>query len=264
MFNRFQHPKFAQTTNSTIMKKITKIISVAVFALFVTAGYGQKKKVAVVTFYANKMVEFKELGLGSEELIKNILDLRDNPNFNLTPLLEQYHTNFFKEYSKALPFELLPETTVVDSKKYQDFQPKYDLTEYDARNYLNYGNYKYIYEGPLGKDNEKGIAKLFADEADGVLFVNIDFAFEQGFGIGKTMSIKMRATTRIALYNTKGEKVFAFSESERSKKTGVMVGGIPVVQPEKILPMCESALTELMGDLNKRIAKVISKTNKKL
>jgi hypothetical protein len=244
--------------------KIIKILRVTVCVLLMTTSYGQKKKVAVVTFYANKMVEFKELGIGSEELIKNILDLRDNPNFNLTPLLEQYHTNFFSEYAKEFPFELLPESAVVDSKKYQDFQPKYHLTDYDALNYLNYGNYKYIYEGILGKDNEEGIAKLFADEADGVLFVNIDFAFEQGFGIGKTMSIKIRATTRIALYNTKGEKVFAFSESERSKKTGVMVGGIPVVKPEKILPMCESALTELMGDLKKRIAKIISKTNKKL
>lgn len=239
-------------------------LSIALFLVILTSGYGQKKKVAVVTFYANKMVEFKELGIGSEELIKDVLDLRDNPDFNLAPILEQYHTNFFKDYATAFPFELLPESTVVDSEKYQKFEPKYDLSQYDAKNYLNYGNYKYIYEGFDGKFNEEGIAKLFADGADGVLFVNIDFAFEKGFGVGKTMSIKMRATTRVALYNKKGEKVFAFSESERSKKTGVMVGGIPVVKPESILPMCESALTELMGDLNKRIAKVVSKTEKKL
>jgi len=244
--------------------KIKKIISIFLFISFLATSYGQKKKVAVVTFYANKMIEFEELGIGSEELIKNVLDLRDNPNFNLAPLLEQYHTKFFDEYAQALPFEILPEATVVDSKKYQDFQPKYDLTEYDARNYLVYGNYKYIHEGFMGKANEEGIAKLFANEADGVLFIYINFAFEKGFGIGKTMSIKMRATTRMALYNKKGEKVFAFSESERSKKTGVMIGGIPVVKPEKILPMCESALTELMGDLKKRIAKIISKTDKKL
>lgn len=244
--------------------KINNILSFILVTLCFTTAYSQKKKVAVVTFYANKMIEFKELGIGSEELIKNVLDLRDNPDFNLTPLLEQYHTNFFSEYSKELPFDLLPESTVVDSQKYQDFQPKYQLTDYDARNYLMYGKYKYIYEGPMGKANEEGIAKLFADEADGVLFVYIDFAFEKGFGIGKTMSIKMRATTRMALYNKKGEKVFAFAESERSKKTGVMVGGVPVVKPEKILPMCESALTELMGDLKKRIAKIVSKTDKKL
>lgn len=244
--------------------KTNKILCLALCMLFFTAGYSQKKKVAVVTFYVNKMIEFKELEIGSEELIKDVLDLRDNPNFNLAPLLEQYHSNFFNDYSKALPFDLLPENTVVDSKKYQDFQPKYDLTQYEARNYLNYGNYKYIYEGIMGKANEEGVAKLFADEADGVLFVYIDFAFEKGFGLGKTMSIKMRATTRMALYNKKGEKVFAFSESERSKKTGVMVAGVPVVKPEKILPMCESALTELMGDLKKRIAKIVSKSDKKL
>ncbi|RYE27985.1 MAG: hypothetical protein EOP48_34010, partial [Sphingobacteriales bacterium] len=214
--------------------RIKKMLSVFLFVFFLATSYGQKKKVAVVTFYANKMIEFKELGIGSEELIKDVLDLRDNPNFNLAPLLEQYHTKFFEEYAQALPFELLPESTVVDSKKYQDFQPKYDLTNYEAQNYLNYGKYKYIYEGFMGKANEEAVAKLFADEADGVLFVYIDFAFEKGFGIGKTMSIKMRATTRIALYNKKGEKVFAFAESERSKKTGVMVAGVPVVKPEKI------------------------------
>ncbi|MFN3639758.1 MAG: hypothetical protein ACK4UK_02465 [Flavobacterium sp.] len=229
-----------------------------------SATYGQKKKVAVVTFYANKMIEFKELGIGSEELIKDVLDLRDNPNFNLAPLLSTFHSNFFNDYAKAFPFDLLPESSVVDSEKYQSFEPKYDLNDYEARNFLNFGNYKYIYEGFLGKYNEEAMAKMFQDEADGVMFVYIDFAFEKGFGVGKTMSIKMRATTRMALYNSKGEKVFAFTESERSKKTGVMVGGIPVVNPEKILPMCESALEELMGDLNKRLAKIISKTEKKL
>lgn len=108
------------------------------------------------------------------------------------------------------------------------------------------------------------MAKIFADKADGVMFVYVNFSFEKGFGIGSTMTIKMRATTRIALYNKTGEKVFAFEENERSKKTGVMVGGVPVVKPEKILPMCESALEELMGDLRKRIAKIVKKSSMKL
>lgn len=244
--------------------KIIKMLGIFTLLFSINFSYGQKKKVAVVTFYANKMIEFKELGIGSEELIKDLLDLRDNPNFNLTPLLAQYHSNFFNDYAEALPFELLDETLVTGSEKYQKFEGKNELTAQESSNYLNYGNYKYIQEGFMGKANEEGMAKLFADEADGVLFVYIDFAFEKGFGVGKTMSIKMRATTRIALYNKKGEKVFAIVESERSKKTGVMVGGIPVVKPEKILPMCESALTELMGDLKKRIVKIISKTSKKL
>lgn len=127
-----------------------------------------------------------------------------------------------------------------------------------------YGNYKYIYEGFMGQANKVAMAKMFADKADGVMFVYVNFAFEKGFGIGSTMTIKMRATTRVALYNKTGEKVFAFYENERSKKTGVMVGGVPVVKPEKILPMCESALQELMGDLRKRIAKIVKKSDVKL
>ena len=237
----------------------------SVLLLFLAfSGYSQKKKVAVVTFYANKMIEFEELGIGGEELIKNLLDLRENPDFNLSPLLEKYHSNFFNDYSQAFPFELLPESNVINEEVYKSFVPKYELNSYDERNYLVYNGYKYVYEGFLGKYNEESLAKMFADKADGVMFVNINFAFEKGFGIGKTMSIKMRATTRIALYNKKGEKVFAFTENERSKKTGIMVGGIPVVKPEKILPMCESALEELMGDLKKRIAKITSKSESKL
>lgn len=224
----------------------------------------QNKKVAVVTFYANTMVEFAELEIGSEELIKNVLELRDNPNFNLTPLLASYHDNFFKDYATAFPFDLVPEKEVLESDAYKNFEPKYELSKYDARDYLVQDGYKYIYEGFMGKANEEGLAKALADKVDGILFVNINFAFEKGFGVGKTMSIKMRATTRIALYNKKGEKVFAFSESERSKKTGVMVGGIPVVTPEKVLPMCQSALDELMGDLQKRLDKIIKKSNQKL
>lgn len=43
-----------------------------------------------------------------------------------------------------------------------------------------------------------------------------------------------------------------------------MVGWVPVMKPEKILPMCESALDELIEDLDKRIQKIIDKSAKKL
>lgn len=237
---------------------------IGLLMLLSVSAFAQKKKVAVVTFYANKMVEFNDLGAGYDFLLQDILKLRDDPNFNLAPMLQNYHDNFFNDYSKAFPFELLPETEILNSEAYQNFTPKYDVKNYDAANYLVYDGYKYIYEGFMGKDNEVAMAKMFADKADGVMFVTINFAFEKGFGIGGTATVKMRASTRIALYDKNGEKVLAFTENERSKKTGVMVGGVPVVKPEKILPMCESALTELMGDLKKRIAKIVLKSDKKL
>jgi hypothetical protein len=244
------------------MKKI-KILCLA-FLIISQFSFSQKKKIAVVTFYANKMISFEDLGIGADVLLGDILKLRDDPNFNLKPMLNQYHENFFNNYSKELPFDLLPESEVVNNPAYQEFIPKYNLSNYAANNFLTIDKYKYIYEGIGGQVNEEGIAKIFADQADGVLFINIDFAFEKGFGVGSTATLKVRATTRMALYNKTGEKVFAFSESERSKKTGIMVGGLPIIEPEKILPMCDSALTELMADLGKRIAKIVKKTEMKL
>ena len=244
------------------MKKI-KILCVALLVLS-QLSFSQKKKIAVVTFYANKMISFEDLGLGVDILLGDVLKLRDDPNFNLNPILKQYHNNFFNSYSKELPFDLLPESEVLNNEAYQAFIPKYNLPNFAKNNFLTIDKYKYIYEGVGGKVNEEGIAKIFADKADGVMFINIDFAMEKGFGVGSTSTVKVRATTRMALYNKNGEKVFAFSESERSKKTALMVSGIPIMSPEKILPMCESALTELMGDLGKRIAKIVKKTEMKL
>jgi len=245
------------------MKHVKNLACFALLLLTLAAG-AQKKKVAVVTFYVNKMIDFTDLGLGSEELLKDLLNLRDDPRFNLKPILDKYHDSFFNDYAKAFPFDLLPESAVVDSDKYKAFEPKYDLSAYDARNYLVEDRYKYIYEGFAGKANEEGMARLFADQADGVMFVSINFALVKGFGIGGTASLKVRVNTRIALYNKTGEKVFAITEGEQSKKTAVMVGGLPVLKPEKILPMCESALEELMGDLRKRLDKIASKSDKKL
>lgn len=245
------------------MKKMKNLLLLFMVVISTTT-FAQKKKVAVVTFYANKMISFDGLGKGYDFLLKDVLNLRDDPNFNLSPLLEKYHSNFFNEYSKEFPFELIPEKDVLSNPNYISFTPKYELSNYDSKNYLVYNQYKYIYEGIMGKYNEEGIAKALADKVDGVLFVHIDFGLVPGFGIGKTMTIKMRTNTRIALYNKTGEKVFAFTEGENSKKTGVMIGGVPVINPEKLLPMCDSALEELMGDLQKRIAKIIKKTEAKL
>ena len=39
------------------------------------------------------MVEFNELGAGFDFLLQDILQLRDDPNFNLAPTLTKYHDN---------------------------------------------------------------------------------------------------------------------------------------------------------------------------
>jgi hypothetical protein len=86
-----------------------KNITLLLLILFTSFSFSQEKEVAVVSFYTDKTIDFTDLGIGSEELITSIANLRDNPDFNLTPILEKFHKEFFNEYSKKFPFKLLPE-----------------------------------------------------------------------------------------------------------------------------------------------------------
>lgn len=237
------------------MKKITLVLAML---LVVSAGFAQKKKVAVVTFFADKSVDLTDVGMGGAEIIA---DLANDPSFNLQPLLERYHTAFFNDYAKKFPFELVDEKLVTGKPEYQAWVSEYP-GQRGPNNYVAIEGYKPISHN-WGKKNETAMAKMFS-EYDGVMFVWIDFAMQKGFGIGGTATTKMRATTNIALFNKKGEKVFNITEGENSKKTGVMAGGVPIMKPAKVLPMCESALEELMGDLDKRIEKIVKKSNQKL
>ncbi|KLT68509.1 hypothetical protein [Flavobacterium sp. ABG] len=235
------------------MKKALLILTV----LCTLNGYSQKKKVAVVGFYTDKTIDLSSLGLNG---LAAIADLGNDPNFNLAPILEKYHTAFFEVYSKKFPFDLIPENEVTQKQEYIDFTPKFAREGDAGKTIINYPGYKYIYEGMAGEANEVGTATIFKEVADGVLFTEIHFSLQKGFAVGGTGTVKMRANVRLALYDKNGKKVFAFTEGENSKKTGVIVGGIPVLTPEKVLPMCESALEELLKDLDEKVAKIVKKT----
>ncbi len=219
-------------------------------------GFSQNKKVAVVTFYADKQIDFSDVGLTG---ISVIADLTNNPDFNLAPMLAKYHDKFFNEYAKKFPFELVDETVVTSNEAYKNYKPSF---ENGSGQFLTSPGYQAINPN-WGKDNERAMAKIF-QEYDGVMFVFINFQMNKGFGVGGTASTKMKAYTNIVVYNKKAEKVFTINENANSKKTGVMVGGLPVMKVDKILPMVESALDELMIDLDKRIQKIIDKSAKKL
>lgn len=239
------------------MKKVLLILTV----LFALNGHSQNKKVAVVAFYTDKTIDLSDLGLS---LVAAVTDLGNNPNFNLSPILEKYHNAFFTVYSKKFPFDLIPENEVTQKQEYIDFTPKFAREGDAGKTIINYPGYKYIYEGANGEANEVGTATIFKDVADGVLFTEIHFALQKGFAVAGTGTVKMRAYARIALYDKTGKKVFAFNEGANSKKTGAIVGGVPVLSAEKVLPMCESALEELLKDLDEKIAKLVKKTDGKL
>jgi hypothetical protein len=160
------------------MKKNLILIPL-LLAMAITGSFAQNKKVAVVTFYV-----VKQIGLGDFGSIAQAaaIKLSDDPNFNMVPLLKNFHTQFFDDYSKKFPFDLLPEDQVINNDAYKAFvpagiAPSGPLKDY----YIPIEGYKVVFP-VMGHENERNLLKIFS-QCDGVMKVYIDFDLVKiGFG----------------------------------------------------------------------------------
>ena len=243
------------------MKKITFVI--AFLSLFMISN-AQKKKVAIVTFYADKTIDLSEVDASADFIAKNT-NLSNDPNFNLSKPLEDFHKAFFNDYVGEFDFELVSEETVLALPEYKEFEAEYG-------DYRNLGNqeafeavegYKVIqsFGSRLEVKNLEPIADALG--VDAVMFVRLSYKFNKT-GIGKLGYYSVQTRVSLDLFSKDNKSIFQFSEIAGSKKKAVMVGGIPVMTPEKIQPMCESATEELIKDMNKKIDRLSKKANKKL
>ncbi len=252
------------------MKHRISFFLLASIMLIGISASAQKKKVAVVTFYTDKHIDFSDLG-SSAAMAASVGSLAEDPNFDLTPILNEFHDAFFNELSKSFSFELIDEAIVIGNEEYQ----AYENVGTDAGDeekglfqaLIVQEGYKALIEyNSMSADKfraELDMLKIFPD-VDGVMFVRLDYSFVQKIAVGGTGSAGMSAFARIKLWNREGEKVFAENEFATGKKTVGIVGGVPVTTPEKILPLCQSATEKLIGDLKKKLPKKAGKVDKKL
>lgn len=253
------------------MKIKQSILVLSTLMLSLTFFTQAQKKVAVVSFYMNKKVQPGDLGLGGEAL-KKAADLADNPAFKLDPMLERLHETFFNDLSKEFSFELLDESSVTENPAYKNYKLGFDTTKAINKavmSYLlHYDGYKYLREG--GKldaketRDEYRLMKIFSDQADGIVFVNFWFAFSKKLAVGGTGSADMRAFFQMLLFNKERKKVFRYQESASSKKSIGIVAGVPVMNIEKIKPLCEDAFGRMLVKIKKDIPKLTKKVDKKL
>jgi hypothetical protein len=170
-----------------------------------------------------------------------------------------FHIQFFENYSKNFPFQLLPEDQVITNDAYKAFVP----IGVSSDGILKTSNYIIPTDGYkvipqlAGHENEKNMLKIF-NQCDGVVDVFIDFKLVK-IGFGGMGVVKVDAKANIVLFNKKGDKVFSVEEDANSKSTRPLVAGVPVMTAEKIMPMCESALDELMSALQKDLPKWLKK-----
>lgn len=230
-------------------------------------GYAQKKKVALTTFWVSKHIGFEELG-GTAGLAASIASLGEDPNFNLQPVLDNFYNTFMTDYVKQFPFELLPEDEVLNKAEYQAYEGRFNEDKDQDRNklfqqFLTPKTYKPLQESLFKgeKSNQMQMASMFKNDADGIMFVSMGYEFVKK---ALPFTAGIRAFVRIKIWDKEGKKVLSVNEYGTSKKSVAIVGGIPVMKIEKLLPLCESASEKLVKDLNKRLGKIAKKSAKKL
>ena len=246
-----------------------RIITLALICMTVSALNAQKK-VAVVTFFADKNIDFSGLD-GNAALAASMASLSNDPNFDLKPILQSFHKAFFEDLKKDFPFELVDEGTVINNELYKSFENFGTDAADESKGILQHSividGYKPLIEvSKMSADkfrSELQMLEIFKD-VDGVMFVKLDYAFIQKMAVGGNGTAGINAFVRMKLWNREGDKVFAKNESASSKKSVPMVKGIPVTSPEKILPLCKSANERLIEDLKKKMSKLVSKVDKKL
>lgn len=226
--------------------------------LIVTGSFAQNKRVAVVSFYISKQIDVSDFGSAAKEAA---IKLSNDADFNLTPLLISYHDQFFNSYAKNFPFDLVAEGDVINTDAYKTFVPENDGSNDDVKYGTSYSGYK-IMTTWGENDNIKHLLAIFS-QYDGLMKVDISFTMLK-YGFNNMGVVKIMATTTISLHNKDGKRVFAITENGKSKSVSPMVAGIPVMTPDKVLPMCQSAMDELMIALDKDLPKLIKKTDAKL
>ncbi len=232
-------------------------------AVFFTTGLYAQKKVALTTIFVDRYIGTSDLSANAS-LAADILTMTKDSNFNLQPVLENFKTTFTESFAKDFPFDMIPEATVLGNQAYQD---------YKGRNWPDYASplvaegYKVMYPGVFlqKKENRDQVEMLqIFPEADGVMFVFMNFSFVKKLAIGGTGVAGIRATCQIWLYNKEGKSVFSIVEGANSKGTVGLVGGIPIIKTDKILPLCTDAAAELLEDLKGRMPKMTKKAASKL
>ena len=242
------------------MKKLLALFYLPLFILPLTI-LAQAKKVAVVTFYADKQIDISKFGTKSAEA--SITKLCNDPAFDMSSFLKNFHDQFFKNYAQKFNFQLLPEEEVTGNSDYKDFVPNDPASAGALRDELTLAAKGYKVVLPLkDNSNEKKLADMFAS-ADGVMKVYLDFSLEKR-GLGGVALVKVNAAVHILLFDKNGKKVFSATESALSQLSGSQVAGIPFLIPKKVLPLCENAVDELMIKLQEDMPKIAERADGKL
>ena len=258
------------------MKKLIFMMAALVMLTSVAHAQKDKKKIAIVTFYVDKYINADKIVEGMREQTYE-MTRKDDPRFDLRPVLQEFHHEFIHEFAGKFPFEIVDEQAVLNHPKYQAYsglegiEDEGDIEGLERElqdRFIAIDGYNVLLTGGnllRSWRTESHMVTILDDlDIDGVMFVSLYYQWEPKVALGGLGNAGIRAYINVDLFDREAKKVFKLEEFATSKKGVALVNGAPILNYDKLMPMCQNATEELQEDLDKRLPKLVSKVDKKL
>jgi hypothetical protein len=188
--------------------------------------------------------------------------------FDLTDKLEQVKNYVYTDLANDLPFTIVPEATVLGNEGFQSFVKERDsnglnnIREEDRTRIALEGYLKhFIHKKDI---MAQAIDYFSADEANALLFIEIDCALTAKFLIAGSGSACARVKIRLQLEDKNNKTLMqVFSQGLSEQSFGIAAGQI-VNNRDNIPVGLNEAMESALNDMKGNMPKAIKKFEKKL
>ena len=229
-----------------------RMILVSLFIASTSLAIAQPT-VGIYSFYLDKEVDFSLMQGFSDNSKEMIQTLVQDPEFNLEPLIQDFHEYFIGTAAPLLPIKLSPEETMLSSGVYQSLENhnKYEKTEMhqSATGYVQ-----------LGRSFDDSYLQLTSNQSlDGLMSVRLQFFVRKNM-----LKTVIQAQVTVTVWNDEGKKAWNYAEFGISKIGFTAVSGFVVSKQDEVMPMFESAMSNLKEKMSGNITSRAKNATKKL
>lgn len=226
------------------MKYITRLTTVLVLLVIFTGCAStievqqvrQADEVAVPIITVNEYIDMSHLDdAGFTTLVQRVAE---NEEYDLSPVVKKLRDKTFDEYAARMPFTILPESEVIRTDTYQNF----NLLEKES-NDQRYQNLQFLLvpdgykkynlgQGALLWNRQPKMFDAVPDQVDGLLFASAEYAmvkdnpFWYFFVPFVADRVYIEATIRYEMIDREGNTILRIVKSAKSKDHTRMVAGV--------------------------------------
>jgi hypothetical protein len=188
----------------------------------------------IYSFYLDKEVDFSLMQGFSDNSKEMIQNLVQDPEFNLEPLIKDFHDYFINTAEPLFPFNFSPEEQMLSSGIYQSLENhnKYEKTE------MHLPSAGFV---QLGRSFDDSYLQLTSNQSlDGLMSVRVQFFVRKNM-----LKTVIQAQVTVSVWNEYGKKAWNYSEFGISEIGFTAVSGFVVSKQDEVMPMFESAMSNL-------------------